>query len=203
MTKENPKAKKNRIKNGLCYRCAEPAEKTLCHVCSEKQKEKDKKKRAERKSKGICLMCGNKLKLNDSKTCSECLRKKREREKERKKSGLCSTCGKTQSSCGILCEICYFKSVSNRHFQSVKRWRELKSIFEEQGMKCPYSQRKLIAGTNASLDHKIPKSKGGNDEKDNLQWVYSPINTMKLNMLEEEFFELIREVYKSINSPRS
>jgi len=193
--KEDPKLKRNRIKNGLCYRCAEPAfGKTLCPVCSEKQKVKDREKRKIRKFQGLCLMCGNKLKESDSKTCSSCLHKKRKREAQRKIDGLCSKCGKDKSSCGILCEICYFKTVSNRHFKTCKRWEEIKNLLEEQNMKCPYSNRELVAGVNISLDHKIPKSKGGTDNIDNLQWVFLPINTMKLDMLECEFVQLINEI---------
>jgi hypothetical protein len=196
--KENPKAKKNRIKNGLCYRCAKPADKTLCPECSKKQKAQDEAKRKERKEKGMCLMCGEKLKPKDSKTCIACLRKKRERERKRKEMGLCAKCGKVDASCGTLCETCYFKAVSNRHFKTCKKWEEIKELLESQKMKCPYSKRDLIVGSNTSLDHKIPKSRGGTDDKSNLQWVYLPINTMKLNMMEDEFLGLIKEIHAGL-----
>lgn len=194
---ENLKAKKNRVKNGFCYRCCEPAfGKTLCPKCCDKQKKKDRKKRKFRKENNLCLMCGGET--NATKTCDNCLTKKRTKENTRKENGLCSKCGKHKSSCGILCEICYFKSVSNRHFKSCARWEELKNLLHEQKYKCPYSGHLLEAGKNISLDHIVPKHKGGTDDKSNIQWVFAPLNTMKLDMLESEFLFLIEQIHRYV-----
>lgn len=70
---------------------------------------------------------------------------------------------------------------------------ELQEILSQQGFKCALSGRKLEPAT-ASIDHKIPVSKGGTDEASNLQWVDKRVNRMKGNMSDDEFIELCKEI---------
>ncbi len=46
-----------------------------------------------------------------------------------------------------------------------------------------------MPGVNASLDHKIPTSRGGNNDLPNLQWVDMQINFVKNALTHDEFVE--------------
>jgi hypothetical protein len=62
----------------------------------------------------------------------------------------------------------------------------------------------LILGENATLDHKIPRSKGGTADILNLQWVYYDqefnVNTIKRDMSEENFLKAINTIYEHTKS---
>lgn len=45
----------------------------------------------------------------------------------------------------------------------------------------------LVPGRNASIDHKVPRAKGGSDDIDNLQWVDLKVNLMKRDLDITEF----------------
>lgn len=63
-----------------------------------------------------------------------------------------------------------------------------------QGGKCAYTGRELVPGTNASLDHKIPKALGGTNDLENLQWVETNVNRAKNALAEDEFLSMCRAV---------
>jgi hypothetical protein len=125
------------------------------------------------------------------------LRKERKRLKyeQLKQNGHCVNCGKYDSLEKItLCLICWFKNSAKKNLGSRKHWLIIKNIWDEQEGLCKYSKEKLIPGFNASLDHKIPTSKGGTDDKENLQWITKEWNTLKWNRTEEEMIVHIIEV---------
>jgi 5-methylcytosine-specific restriction protein A len=71
----------------------------------------------------------------------------------------------------------------------------LKTILEMQGYKCALSGKRLTP-ESASLDHKIPLSRGGTNDASNLQWVDSNINRAKGSMDCDEFVEMCKSVAK-------
>ena len=73
----------------------------------------------------------------------------------------------------------------------------IKALFEEQGGRCAYTGEPLVPGVTASLDHKLPMSRGGLHERDNLQWVTTRINSMKADLTHEEFVALCATVANS------
>ena len=71
----------------------------------------------------------------------------------------------------------------------------LQKLFDDAGGICPYSGRKLTLGVDAEIDHREPRSKGGSDFIENLQWVHKVVNQMKYNYSEEDFLAVVAEIY--------
>ena len=63
-----------------------------------------------------------------------------------------------------------------------------------QSGKCYYTGLPLTIGTNSSVDHIVPTSKNGSNEKDNICWSLYAINRMKLDKDKEYFIKLCKEV---------
>ena len=66
----------------------------------------------------------------------------------------------------------------------------IKDLLDQQGHLCVYTGEPLIPGVNASLDHKTPTSRGGDNSIGNLQWVTKRINSFKNYLTHEEFVNL-------------
>jgi hypothetical protein len=95
--------------------------------------------------------------------------------------------------CGII-----WKVNPGVHLGTTKRWKEILASFESQNGICYYSGIKLIIGKNASLDHKIPKSKHGIEDgvydAGNLVWCDKMVNIMKNSMTDDEFIAMCKKI---------
>lgn len=194
-------ASKNRYEagksSGKCWYCKEVVDldgKITCSTCQSKLKIK----LSDRKKSGLCTSCGKALDRSKGLLCTGCYsgycNNVNEKARQRKRAGLCRYCDKTRVG-KRLCLNHYLMFTAKAHFGSVRRWEELSAIFDAQSGLCPYTGRSLTIGEDASLDHKTPKSRGGTDAVDNLQWVYMPVNFMKLTCTDEEFKDLIQNIY--------
>ena len=98
-----------------------------------------------------------------------------------------------------MCEKHWLQDMSRKHLGTVKRWTELKELFEKQNGVCAISGVKLEYGVNASIDHIKPLSKYPelNNDINNLQWVDKKINNMKLDMEIDEFLSFVKIIYKN------
>jgi 5-methylcytosine-specific restriction endonuclease McrA len=171
----------------------------MCLQCRTLAKDKVNKK----KSLGLCISCP-KPKADDSIYCNDCLIKRRnyekKRETQRKEKGLCSHCpGKLSISNITYCEICWWRQKASHAMGSGRpsNIELIKNIFNKQDGKCAFTGEPLILGQNASLDHIIPKCKGGSSTIDNLQWVLTSINSGKHDLTQEEFIRLCKLVAKN------
>lgn len=170
-----------------------------CKICWDNKKTNNKNLRKIKKENGICYTCSNSI-VEGHSHCESCLDKIRirtqEKRQERIEKKLCRRCGKN-SICHMStrCKICFLKELSYSHFGNRQFCDFLQKIFDEQNGVCPYTGFKLDLGVNASLDHKIPTSRGGTNDFNNLQWVYMngffDVNRMKMDMTDEEFREAI------------
>jgi 5-methylcytosine-specific restriction endonuclease McrA len=70
---------------------------------------------------------------------------------------------------------------------------DLWKMAKKQKCRCPYSGRKLQTD-NIHLDHIIPKSKGGINDISNLQLLPGEVNTMKWNLMPDDFIRLCKEI---------
>jgi hypothetical protein len=72
----------------------------------------------------------------------------------------------------------------------------------KQDYTCPYTGIRLVLGQNATLDHIIPKSKGGTNTLDNLQWVHEWINWMKHDSPHDVFVVKLDEFIQLVHEHR-
>lgn len=169
--------------------------KKKCETCFEKVRTITNLSRRKTKERGICYRCGVNP-LTTHTICETCRIKHKAGidyyKNERITKGLCAECGRFPFSGNAKsCETCILKAMAKAHFKDVRKWTVLRELFDVIST-CPYSGIKLTLGINASLDHKIPRSKGGTDDIENLQFIHIWCNTMKSNLSETEFLEQFR-----------
>ncbi len=157
--------------------------------------------RKELNSKGLCRDCRKPLGTSITR-CDRCHSRHKERtyaiRDARSESGMCRSCGKLPiSGKSSNCLICVLKDASRTCFGLIKHWKELEQLFEDQKGVCPYTNIKIELGKNAALDHIVPKSKGGTNDIDNLQWVHLWINKMKNDTPDDEFQVELKEFTES------
>lgn len=173
-----------------CKKQPAAAGKKKCETCFEKVRVITNLSRRQTKDRGICYRCGVNP-LTTHTICDGCRIKHKadgdRRKDERVTKGICAECGKAPlSGNSRSCENCILKAMAKAHFKDVKKWNLLRQLFDSNST-CPYSGIKLILGINASLDHKVPKSKGGNNDTANLQFIHLWCNTIKSDMDESIF----------------
>ncbi len=210
------------LKNkGICITCRKKPSVTNHTICEECRQYKNRMVREyndKRKEKGLCRSCNNPA-VSGRWRCEECQKKSSDiidsLMNKRRVEGLCMRCGNPdilltpgggfKSRQDNLCQQCYLKQTARNKFnlKSAKHWRKLLYLWEKQGPICPLSGKQLILGVNTSLDHIIPRSKGGTSDLSNLRWVYScgdyNINIMRGAQSDEEFRQHIEELHKWFN----
>lgn len=191
----NTRIKKRVRELGFCEDCRKPWKGLTkrCEECKDRQREKWSKRADER----YCVRC---VEPRDSKhkACSKCRKHMRQIHKVRRSKfrseGKCIQCGVPCDAHGQYCSKHIFQAAARRWLGDSKLWNELKDLFESQNGFCALTGEKLIIGDNASVDHKTPRSKGGEDRIENLQWVTMLVNRAKSDLNNEEFVEMCRSV---------
>lgn len=92
----------------------------------------------------------------------------------------------------------WFKNVGVPHGLGSKRGIEiLRSLWDEQRGRCAVTGEVLVPGSTASIDHIIPKSRGGSSDGSNLRWVLLRVNQIKWDMTHDEFVDVCRAVVRA------
>lgn len=198
-----------RRESGLCIYCANPQSENsicMCEACIERSRVNQKKRRKKFRDAGLCIKCGKKAPSDKHSKCEDCLDLQMNAYRERRKSQktnkrLCLDCGIQIGDSGRVCQDCHVKRVSVKRTGSVANWEMLKKKFHDQKGLCPYSGKQLTLAIDADLDHIVPKSMGGKDQLQNLQWVWSKVNQMKWNLVEQEFLDIVKSIYKNRFDP--
>lgn len=98
----------------------------------------------------------------------------------------------------MFCLTHWFKNIGVSHGLGNKRGIALlRQLWNEQKGRCAVTGELLVPGITASIDHAIPKSKGGLSNKENLRWVLLNINRAKWDMTHDEFVEVCRLVVRT------
>ena len=181
-----------KIAAGVCLFCTKPRGKTqLCDYHLKKRTAKRHALAREREANGLCVKCGRTNDRPQSNCCNKCTSDSNVNILKRAKTlvaqGLCKRCGGLPLPNQTRCLPCWANEFAARHLGSVTYANELLRLLNEQNYKCALTGEHLIPMVNASLDHKIPKSRGGTSELSNLHWVTYDVNFMKRHMTVDEF----------------
>lgn len=198
MTDRNQQRREERSQRkakGLCTLCGKQALKgyVRCKNCIEGKRAKCQLLAKE----NLCINCKSQT-HDGQKRCPTCILYFKERRAKFKEHGECLRCGKQRTKDSSTCQECYLKITSKTHLGTAKHWRVIEGIFKDQNGECPYTGKNLTLGVNTELDHIVPRSSGGSNEKENLQWVWSPVNKMKWTFSESEFMEVVHLIHKHL-----
>lgn len=179
-----------------CSRCksSELHTKTLCFSCSEMIRLRNKKKRDYARVNGICTSCFKRPFEENRTRCGKCLKANLRYINRKMKEGFCSCGTKTLDGNKYKCEKCWYKTVAYNTLNDRSRWEEIKGLMESQGYICAITGDTLIPGVNASLDHKMPKSRGGTHEISNIEWILTEANYFKYTRTKKELLELCKKI---------
>ena len=192
--------RQERLAKGLCIRCNKPHDRhtQLCTKCTKLQKAKDDSDKKRLRREGVCISCRKLPAVDGLLICRSCSDKKKRVSKtlrsERLSRGLCERCGKKPPvDGGQNCEECVVERAARMQLGSSKLSSLLWDKFAEQKGICPYTGMKLRIGVDASVDHVIPKSRGGTNDMENIQWVHVWINWMKNDTPKGEFVSKLKK----------
>jgi hypothetical protein len=189
-----------RKKAGLCISCGKnPARKgkVKCADCAEQHQSARITKCRQAADAGLCSKC-HKTKAIDGQTkCTKCSSQLRiingRHIKRLREKGICTSCGSTKALPNrTKCSKCAVKRIAEHSGTTYEI--AMKLWYKQQGV-CAYTGVKLTLGCGASIDHKTPKSRGGNDEASNLQWISDAANRAKLTMTDQEYRDFIKLNY--------
>jgi hypothetical protein len=147
-----------------------------------------------------CRDCGQ-AHISGKSRCVECREKILLSYKSRVENGQCVRC-KKKAEVGAFCLNHWFRNIGSAHGLGSKEGVALlKQVWTAQDGKCAVTKQLLIPGHNASLDHIVPTSKGGTNDRSNLRWVLIAINRAKSDMTHEEFVQMCLSVVYSEGYP--
>jgi len=194
---KSKKRRKKRISLGtcpICYSAEIENGKSACRICLNKQKEKRAKSRSDWVENGLCSSCGREREDKNKNYCKKCRGDIKKFSKRRLENGLCAKCSNPKLENSDSCLRCWMISIAYRRIKTGRLAYIIEELWEEQNGICALTGETLIPGVNASLDHIIPVSQGGTDEKENLRWTLKTVNLFRCVESDQDFFALCLKV---------
>ncbi len=191
----NVRARREARRGGSCAKCkrAWVGETKNCPDCNVANRAKWNG----RAGTDFCVRCAG-PRDGRQKACSACLSLMRVLADKRRTAALaagnCQQCHKPRQEAASFCNTCILKTAARRWLGHSRLWRDLGALFEAQGGRCAYTGEALVLGDNASIDHRIPRSRGGPNTLANVQWVTWTVNRVKTDLTHDEFLSLCSKV---------
>lgn len=189
--------KKNEFRKvGLCPRCGGmPVTGNVYCEAHRKHSGAHRQYILNRRANGVCDRCGLVPPAAGRFKCAACLAKQTAvntaNSRAWKQSGLCKKCGDLPLAGSDCCEVCYLRGMARDHLGDFGLAGELKAKFIGQDGLCAYSGLPISLGSNSTLDHMTPISRGGKMEIENVCWVLREVNQMKRDLSLSRFLELV------------
>lgn len=194
------KRRRERLRaEGKCGRCGrDSGGKAYCSTCAELRGAGKRVTREGRKLTGYCMDCGLFAASDGYSTCLNCRESDTKRRAEivaqRREAALC-VCGQSLLPQGAICETCWFRLKAQKVGFGRRNWKLLRDLLIAQGCRCAYTGIKLEVGSPmATIDHKLPRSRGGEHVIENFHWITKRMNEMKGTFTHEEFIEVCQIV---------
>ncbi len=190
---------------GRCKLCGLPSDDgyKVCSPCRRKRLKYDVALRERYEQRNVCTACGRPKEVA-GKMCELCRKKRKNHYQKRSQwcidNGLCYECpvGQEKKALALgkrpLCFDCWLEASAKNRTGDPANAAILLRLWDQQNGRCAYTGVELIPGMNASVDHKVPVTRGGGNEESNLHWVEFRVNTMKYNQTHEEFLATCRLV---------
>jgi hypothetical protein len=181
--------------------------KTRCQKHNDVHRADCRNRMLKRKTAGVCPQCGA-VPEPGRLMCAACLAASRHNLREKRKSGWCIRCSLGTSAVAAgMCMRCWFRKMAADCMHLKGRAadvtsRELADLWSAQSGRCALTGDLLIPGTNASLDHIVPRSAGGPDTIANVQWVTFDVNVAKRALSAPDFIALCGRVIAYCESSR-
>lgn len=154
-----------------------------------------------------CNTCGATLPDKQFKNCGRCrerMRKRhhshgKERRAGRRGSGFCVACAQPTTHASNYCRTHWLENGIGKYGFTRCQYDTMWAKLETQDFRCYYTGITLVPGVNASLDHRIPRSRGGDPlDPDNCVWCDRLINAFKNDLTEAEFVARCRLVVERL-----
>ena len=212
------KFQRARIDGGFCKDCGAKRETTgtglFCRRCADARSIRAANRKAAlravwRKAGDlVCNGCGRPLLDAEYTHCPTCRAYSRERwcktaparEARKRAARICRECSEPTVGKSRSCVKHFVVDVVRKGGGNTKLWRGFWEKLEAQNFKCYYTGLALTPGSgDCSLDHKVPRSRGGALTVDNSAWCHRRINALKGNSTTEEFVEMCRMVVEKFS----
>lgn len=202
-----------RINAGLCKDCGsnrgEDGTSIFCRSCATKvQATANARKEAKRKEWAmsgdlVCNGCGAILPDATFKRCEKCRQyhndhwnKTNPARLDKKTSiGECAACSADALLRSRYCKKHFLDNSLRKYRISMGDYGKFWDKLEMQGFRCHYTGIEIIPGVNASIDHKVPVSRGGSrTDIANCVWCDRDINAFKNDATDDEFIALCKRI---------
>jgi 5-methylcytosine-specific restriction endonuclease McrA len=146
-------------------------------------------------SAGLCY-CGR-VRTDERKFCGVCrasqARCKSTLRAQRLAASLCTKCGDTAVA-SEFCVPCWFAHTASGTTAGQCRGADLFALWIQQGGLCALTGDPIAPGHNLSVDHIVPRSKGGGHDIANLRLVRVDVNRALNDMSDADFIAMCRKV---------